>query len=209
MQNALPASIGVSSGTTPQEELLHTAPHATLAVTAGQAAKVVAATVFVALCAHISVPLPFTLVPITMQTFAVILVGMLLGPVGGFAALSLYLAEGAAGMPVFSPHGLGGLAQLFGPTGGYLFSYPVAAALAGWVTGRSNQLRFDAVKAGVAGAVATTVILILGAAWLVVLLHLGPRAAFHLGIEPFLIGEVVKITGSAGMFTMLRRWQRS
>src|SRR3954447_5509375 len=100
---------------------------------AKQAAIVVAASFFVALCARVSVPLPFTPVPLTLQNFAVLLVGLVLGPVAGFSAMALYLAEGAAGLPVFNPHGAGGVLQLFGPTGGYLLSYPFAAAAAGWV----------------------------------------------------------------------------
>ena len=92
--------------------------------------SVVSATVLVAICAHIAVPLGFTPVPVTMQTFAVLLLGLLFGPGPAFACLALYLMEGAVGLPVFSPHGPGGLAQLLGPTGGYLLSYPFAAALA-------------------------------------------------------------------------------
>ena len=110
----------------------------------GKGTIIVAATGFVAICAHISVPLPFTMVPLTLQTFAVILVGMLLGPTAAAAAMTLYLAEGAMGLPVFSPHGPGGLAQLLGPVGGYLLSYPFAAALAGAVVrmlrNRSSQM---------------------------------------------------------------------
>ena len=78
----------------------------------GQVTLSVAATGLLAICAHISLPLPFTAVPLTLQTFAVILIGMVLGPVAGFSSMILYLAEGAAGLPVFSPHGLGGVAQL-------------------------------------------------------------------------------------------------
>src|SRR5271163_786409 len=71
----------------------------------GKVILIVAASAFVAICAHISVPLPFTPVPLTLQNFAVILVGMLLGPVAGFSAMVLYLAEGAMGLPVFTPSG--------------------------------------------------------------------------------------------------------
>src|SRR6059058_5210357 len=99
---------------------------------AQQAALVVVASIFVALCARVTLPLPFTPVPLTMQNFGVLLVGLMLGRERGFAALALYLAEGLAGMPVFNPTGPGGLAQLLGPTGGYLFAYPFVAALAGY-----------------------------------------------------------------------------
>src|SRR5712692_1938985 len=97
-----------------------------------QVAIVVGASMFVALCARITLPLPFTPVPLTLQNFGVLLVGLALGPRRAFAALALYLAEGASGMPVFNPAGLGGVAQLLGPTGGFLMAYPVVAAIAGW-----------------------------------------------------------------------------
>ena len=100
---------------------------------------VVLATAVVAICAHISVPLGFTPVPITMQSFAVILLGLLFGPGAAFACLALYLIEGAMGLPVFSPHGPGGMAQLLGPTGGYLLSYPFAAAVASLLYRRGGR----------------------------------------------------------------------
>ena len=96
---------------------------------ARDAAMVVAASWFVALCAHVTLPLPFTPVPLTLGNFAVLLVGLMLGSRRGFAALALYLAEGATGIPVFSPTGPGGVAQLVGPTGGYLIAYPLVAGL--------------------------------------------------------------------------------
>src|SRR5437868_4703907 len=83
---------------------------------------------------QISLPLPFTPVPLTLQNFAVILVGMVLGPTPGFSAMVLYLAEGALGLPVFTPtSGPAGMSHLLGPNGGFLFSYPLAAATAGWI----------------------------------------------------------------------------
>ena len=100
---------------------------------AEQVAILVGASLFVALCAHVALPLPFTPVPLTLQNFGVLLVGLSLGPRRGFAALVLYLAEGVMGMPVFSPTGPGGLAQLLGPTGGFLLAYPFVAGIAGWV----------------------------------------------------------------------------
>src|SRR5574337_402717 len=102
-------------------------------------ATIVAASLFVAVCARISLPLPFTPVPLTLANFAVLAVGLALGSRAGCAALALYLLEGLAGMPVFSPAGPGGLAQLLGPTGGYLIAYPAAAFLAGWIAERAPQ----------------------------------------------------------------------
>ena len=81
---------------------------------AEQVAIVVSASLFVALCARVTVPLPFTPVPLTLQNFGVLLVGLTLGSRRGFAALALYLVEGASGMPVFNPAGPGGVAQLSG-----------------------------------------------------------------------------------------------
>src|SRR6266566_8585266 len=103
---------------------------------AQQAALVVGASMFVALCARITLPLPFTPVPLTLQNFGVLLVGLMLGSRRGFAVLALYLAEGAAGLPVFNPTGPGGIAQLLGPTGGFLMVYPLVAGLAGFLIER-------------------------------------------------------------------------
>jgi biotin transport system substrate-specific component len=175
----------------------------------GKIAISVAATIFVALCAHVSIPLFFTPVPITLQTFAVILIGMALGPVAGFSTMILYLAEGAAGLPVFSPAGPGGLAHLLGPNGGFLFAYPLAAAVAGWIV---RYLPFDvsrfsrAIIAGIGSSIVTFAI---GAPWLASLLHVGSAAVWSLAVAPFLLGEAVKITAAAGIFNAFRRWQRS
>jgi biotin transport system substrate-specific component len=169
----------------------------------------VGATIFVATCAHISIPLPFTPVPLTLQNFAVILVGLFLGPVVGFSAMCLYLAEGALGLPVFTPHSLGGIAHLIGPSAGYLFAYPVAAAAAGWTVKIFERFtsRFRAALA--ASAVASLPIFLLGAGWLAHLLPIGAAAAWTLAIAPFIPGEIVKITAAAGIFSSLQRWRQS
>src|SRR5580704_18671539 len=104
---------------------------------AKQTAIVVAASLFVALCARVTIPLPLTPVPLTLQNFGVLTVGLLLGSRRGFAALTLYLVEGAFGLPVFSPAILGsGIAHLLGPTGGFLMAYPLVAFVAGWINER-------------------------------------------------------------------------
>src|SRR5438445_2323416 len=114
-----------------------------------QVALVVGASLFVALCARVTLPLPFTPVPLTLQNFGVLLIGLTLGSRRGFAALVLYLVEGALGMPVFNPAGHGGVAQLFGLTGGYLLAYPFVAALAGWIMERGKKSFARAAVAGV------------------------------------------------------------
>lgn len=175
----------------------------------GRAALAVAATLFVAACAHVSIPLFFTPVPITLQTFAVILVGMALGPVAGFSAMALYLAEGAMGLPVFSPAGPGGIAHLIGPDAGFLFAYPLTAAAAGWIVRSMPRFvsRFSsAILAGIGSSIITFA---LGAYWLAHFLHLGSTAAWSLAVAPFLAGEAVKITAAAGIYSAAQRWRRA
>ncbi len=170
---------------------------------AGRSALCLAASLLVALCAHVSFVMPFTPVPTTLQTFAVILVGMVLGPVEGFAALTLYLAEGASGLPVFSPHGPGGVLQLLGPTAGYLFAYPVAAALAG---GAVRVLRHVVPAYGaalMAGVIGLVPVFLLGSAWLAHLLNLGGARVISLAVTPFLVPEFLKLLAAAAAFSAL------
>src|SRR4051795_12155699 len=96
---------------------------------------VVAASAIIAIAAQIAIPIPGTVVPLTMQPLAVLLVGVTLGSTPGAAAAALYLFEGFSGMPVFA-QGHGGAIWLAGPTAGYLFSYPFAAFIAGWFSER-------------------------------------------------------------------------
>ena len=104
--------------TVPSQSALTHPPLSVHETLTGKTMIVIGASIFVAACAHLSIPLPFTPVPITLQNFAVILVGMVLGPVAGFSAMVLYLAEGAMGLPVFTPHSVGGVAHLLGPNAG-------------------------------------------------------------------------------------------
>jgi biotin transport system substrate-specific component len=163
-----------------------------------QVAIVVGASLLVALCARLSVPLPFTPVPLTLANFGVLVVGLLLGSKRGFAALALYLAQGAAGLPVFAV-GAGGIAQLLGPTGGYLLAYPLAAFIAGWIAERG------AGKFGrflVAALAAEVVIFAGGLAWLMVLTH-GATQAMSFGLYPFVFAEIIKIAAAAGIGTKI------
>jgi biotin transport system substrate-specific component len=175
----------------------------------GRIVLAVAATLFVATCAHVSIPLFFTPVPITLQTFAVILIGMILGPVVGFSTMVLYLAEGAAGLPVFSPAGSGGLAHLLGPNGGFLFATPLCAAAAGWIVRSMPRVVSRFSSAIIAGIGSSVIAFALGAGWLAHLLHLSSAAAWSLAVAPFLAGEAIKITAAAGIFSSWQRWRRS
>jgi biotin transport system substrate-specific component len=161
---------------------------------------IVLATALVAICAHIGMPLGFTPIPVTMQTFAVLLLGLLFSPGAAFACLALYLMEGAIGLPVFSPHGPGGMAQLLGPSGGYLLSYPFAAALAGLLYRRGHR-RFLAAVA--AAGLASVLILAAGASWLGLLSHLRFSVVFAQSIAPFLYGDAVKVLAATACVSML------
>ncbi len=171
-----------------------------LSEAAGQAALVVGGSLFVALCARITIPLPFTPVPLTVQNLGVLLVGLLLGSRRGFAALALYLAEGAIGMPVFNPTGAGGIAQLLGATGGFLLAYPFVAWLAGYVmeSGRKNFAR------AVAAALVSEVLLFAsGLGWLAILTH-SMAQAIRWGFYWFVFAEIIKVMMAAGIAA---RWQ--
>ena len=161
---------------------------------------VVLATALVAMCAHIAIPLGFTPVPVTMQTFAVLLLALLFGPGPAFACLTLYLMEGAVGLPVFSPHGPGGIAQLLGPTGGYLLSYPFAAALASLLYRRGRRSFLAAV---VSTGLASIVILAAGATWLGLLTHLKFSVVFTQSVAPFLAGDAVKVLAAGACVSLL------
>jgi len=162
---------------------------------------VVGASLFVALCARVTVPLPFTPVPLTLQNFAVLLVGMMLGSRRGFAALALYLAEGAAGLPVFSPMGPGSFAQLLGPTGGFLLAYPFVAGLAGWVAERGKK---SFARAALAGLLGEILLFASGISWLFVLTHSLAQAA-RWGLYWFVFAEVIKVMMSAAIATGMQR----
>lgn len=166
------------------------------------AAIVVGASLFVALCAHITLPLPFTPVPLTLQNFAVLLVGLVLGSRRGFAAMALYLAEGAIGLPFFNPAGPGGIVQLLGPTGGYLIAYPVVAFVAGWLWEHGNR-SFS--RAAIAAVAAEIVLFAAGVSWLMLIAHVRFLQAAAFGLYPFLFAEVIKVMAASGAASRFRR----
>ena len=171
----------------------------------GRIMLAVSASAFVALCAHASIHLPFTPVPITLSDLAVVLVGLMLAPETAFAALALYLAEGASGLPVFNP-GVGGVAQLLGPTGGYLFAYPFAAALAGIVRRKLSGNFADTLAAA---TLASALIIVAGVLWLSLYAHNSLSTAFYLGAAPFLPGQIVKVVAAAGIGASFHRLRRA
>ena len=170
---------------------------------------VVLGAVLVALAAQVSIPLPGTPVPMTLQPMAVLLVGGLLGARLGALSMILYLAMGAAGLPVFTPSPLllPGIGRLFGQTGGYLLAYPIAAYAVGALLtpGRrpgENPLLTPGHRPGVsrtqwartALAVLTGLVLIhLGGLAQLLILTGNLSAAARFGTLPFLLGDLVKI----------------
>ncbi len=172
---------------------------------AKQAAIVIAASLFVALCARVSVPLPFTPVPLTLQNFGVLSVGLLLGSRRGFAALAVYLLEGALGLPVFSPSlVLGfGVARLLGPTGGFLLAYPLVAFVAGYIYEHTSEKR-RFVWAAVSALAAELLLFASGLGWLAVLTH-SVTLALKFGLYWFVFAEVIKILMAAAVAA---RWNQ-
>jgi biotin transport system substrate-specific component len=134
------------------------------------------------------VQVPFYPVPMTMQTLVVLLIGMAFGARLGVAAVALYLAEGAVGLPVFAgtPEKGIGLAYMIGPTGGYLLGFVVATAVAGWLAERRN----DPAGIGLAVVAGSIAIYVPGVLWLAG--FVGPGKALELGLLPFLWSDLLK-----------------
>lgn len=166
---------------------------ATHEVVAGRPARRAVAVAAVVLAttfgAYVAVPLPGTAVPMTLQPLVVLLAGALLGARMGAVSLGTYVLIGALGAPVFS-NGHGGLPWLLGPTGGYLFAYPVAAFVTGWLAGGREAGRLRLLGALMAGL---AVIYLGGISQLSVLTGRGVGELLAVGVLPFLVGDVAKI----------------
>lgn len=160
---------------------------------ARSAALVISLAFSVAVSARVSVPLPFTPVPITGQTFAVLLTGLLLGARLGAGTLALYLMAGVVGLPVFaaSPALPPGLARILGPTGGYLLAYPLAAGMVGWLAERGWDRRVGTALG--AAAIGNGIIYVIGVPYLALIAHLGLPSAARLGFLPFILGDLFKL----------------
>jgi biotin transport system substrate-specific component len=170
-----------------------------------QAAERAGAVAFVAVltaaAAQVSVPLPFTPVPFTFQPMVVLIGGAALGARLGMLSQVLYLSMGIVGLPVFAaspvlPQGLG---RLFGPTGGYLMAYPVAAFVAGRLAERGFDRRY--VTAVFSMACGLAVIFAGGVTWLALFVHppRGFSAALAAGFFPFVVADLLKLLVAAGV----------
>jgi len=174
-----------------------------------RAAAVLFATVLTIAAAQVSIPLPFTPVPFTLQPMVVLLAGAALGPRLGFASQAAYLALGIAGLPVFaaSPVLPQGVARLLGPTGGYLMSYPIAAFVAGYLAERGFDRRY--LTSVLAMAAGLAIVFTFGVAWLAFgTPHVGLSPAIAAGLVPFIPADIVKICIAATILPSAWRFLR-
>lgn len=162
-----------------------------------------------AVASQFAIPLPATPVPITLQPLVVVLAGLVLGPVAAASSMVLYLAAGAAGLPVFAPVGAPGVARLLGPTGGYLLAYPAAAVVAGVIGWRVAGSRTVGLTRRVAAAAAGILVLYVGGVSQLAVLTGSFARGVELGIPPFLAFDALKAVVAAALAgtlaTRLRR----
>jgi biotin transport system substrate-specific component len=147
-----------------------------------------------AAASQVAIPLPGTPVPMTLQPLVVVLAGLWLGPIAGATSMALYLVAGAAGLPVFAPMGAPGFGRLLGPTGGYLWAYPVAAFVAGLVASRRRDFAFRllAAAAGIA-------VIHVGGFLQLLLLTGSAERAIALGATPFIPLDLLKVLTAAAL----------
>lgn len=167
---------------------------------------VAAFVVMTALGAHVRIPLPWTPVPITLQTFFVHLGGATLGPTLGPVSQAVYLLAGAAGLPVFAGGGSGRFHLLQGVTSGYLIGFVVATALVGRLVRRRSDPGFLWILGSMAAG--SLVVYACGVCWLAWSLNLSLQSALAQGMLPFLVGDMVKTCAAAGLFRSYRRRAR-
>jgi biotin transport system substrate-specific component len=161
------------------------------------AAIVVLGALVIYLSARVSIPVPGSPVPVTGQTFGVLLVGGALGFRRGLAGVALYVAVGLVGLPFFA-EGRGGVSVILGATGGYIVGFLLAGAL----VGRLAELGWDRRIAGAVGAmlIGNAVIYLVGVPWLMAVAHFGLADGIAKGLTPFLIGDAVKLVLAAAAF---------
>jgi biotin transport system substrate-specific component len=160
---------------------------------ASRAVLVGAGVALLSLCAQLRFPLPFTPVPVTGQTFAVLFLGASLGSRLGIASVGAYWLAGAGGMPVFNG-GSGGWGVVSGPTGGYLLGFAAAA----FVVGRCAERGWDRSGRIILPLLFGEVLIYgFGLSWLV--FFVGPRSVLQSGLLPFIPGDVVKVAAVAAV----------
>lgn len=168
--------------------------------------RVMSCCLLVIVLAQVALPLPWTPVPVTLQTLGVVLAGIVLSPSAAAAALVVYLMLGAGGLPVFAPTGPGGWPAMVGPTGGYLMSFPLAAWLTSMTYGRFRRhSHFLAVTLG--GLVGIFVIYFFGAAWLKILTQQSWLEVLPVAVYPFVLPDLAKVAVAAAVSRKLVAWR--
>jgi biotin transport system substrate-specific component len=177
-----------------------------------QMASVLFITALTAAAAQISVPLPFTSVPLTLQPMVVLVGSLALGARLGAMSQILYLAAGVAGLPVFAASVTlpPGALRLLGPTGGYLMAYPLAAFVTGYLAERGFDRRY--ITSVLAMLVGLAIIFTTGVLWLGLFARpltgstpVGMQSALATGLYPFLLPDMIKLAIAAGFVPALWR----
>jgi biotin transport system substrate-specific component len=156
---------------------------------------VIVFSLFIAACAQFTIHIGQ--VPITGQSFAVLLTGALLGSRLGAAAVIAYLIEGAVGLPFFAPGGAPGILRFFGPSGGYLVAFPAAAFITGAFAEHGWDKRYATAVAAM--AIGSAIILLGGWTWQSILTNTSPVVMFYPAVGQFLLGDAIKIASAAAV----------
>ena len=156
---------------------------------------VIVFSLFIAACAQFAIHIGP--IPITGQSFAVLLTGALLGSRLGAAAVIAYLIEGAIGLPFFAPGGAPGILRFLGPTGGYLVAFPAAAFVTGAFAEHGWDKRY--ITAVAAMAIGSAIILLSGWVWFAIVTNSSPTVAFYAAVGRFLAGDVIKVALAAAV----------
>ncbi len=155
----------------------------------------------ISVSSYMSIPLPFSPVPLTLQTFVIMLTGLILIPADAAASVGVYLFIGAVGLPVYSG-GASGLGTLFGPTGGYLFGFLVGAYVISLLKGKGISL-VKMIMATVVGGI--VVVYAIGVPWLANAFNMDLVKAFSVGALPYLVGDVIKVVVASSAAVTLRK----
>ena len=156
----------------------------------------------------VSIPIPISPVPVTLQVLIVFIIVNLLGPFYGTLACAVYLLFGSIGLPVFAG-GSAGPAALFGPFGGYLFAFPVSALIGGAISGRrSHSKKSDTIRVVIATSISLIIIYLMGVIWLSESSKISVTQAFVLGAAPFIPVDVAKAFLAVPL-SIYFRWSRA
>lgn len=155
----------------------------------------------ISVSSYLSIPLPFSPVPLTLQTFVIMLTGLILAPADAAMSVGVFLLLGAIGLPVYSG-GASGFGTLFGATGGYLFGFLAGAVVTSLLKGKEISFVRMLIATAVGGVI---VVYAIGVPWLANFTGMDLAKAFTVGAVPFLIGDVIKVVVAASAAVTLRK----